>query len=1626
MHRTFRILQALVLIAIATGARAAELVPLDAAWRFLPGIGEASSPDIRGWRLPGFDDSSWTNLPAPFWYGDAQSGPGTELPQMRYNYRCIFTRREFTVTNPADVSSLTLGAQSDDGFIAWINGREVARFNMPDGEVTIGNDALGALPEPIPFQTFEIANPRDFLVAGRNVIAVQAFNASIGSSSDFVLNVSLAALGDSEPPIVETLQPPAGAEIRSLDSIEVLFNEPVRNVDAGDLLLHGQPATNVTVYTDRQYVFTFPKPSAGTLAVAWAASHGITDQAGTPHAFAGGSWTYRINPNLPLPGIILSEIVTDNARTLNDEDGDSSDWIELRNTSTAAVNLGGWFLTVDTNLVNAWRLPAVTLGASGYRLVFASGKNRTNPAAPLHTHFKLPKSGGFLALLDPGRNIVSEFRYYPPQSTDVSYGRDHASPTVLGFFPQPTPGAQNSTGGAGFAPPVSFNRPGGTFIAAFGLTLSTPIPAAEIRYTTDGTVPSQASPLWTTPLSITNSTLLRARAFQSGLLPGPVHTEGYILLGSGLINTSSDLPLVILHNFGTGAFPAGNPDKPGFIAVFEPHANGRSSMTNAADFTSRVGANIRGSSTEGYPKSSYALEMWEEVNEDADKPLLGMPSESDWVLYAPNSFEPVLIHNPFAHALSRQIGRYSPRTRFAEVYVNTGAGPTTSGHYMGLYVVEEKVKRSPNRVDIDALQPDHTLAPAVTGGYLMKIDRSDPDERVFGAAGQAIVYQYPAGPDIQDLPQRQPQEDYLTSYLNAYYSKLYSNDWTNTLTGYRAYIDVEAAIDHHLLNVLTFNVDALRLSGYFHKPRDGKITFGPLWDFDRALGSTDGRDANPRVWRSAVQDRGTDFFNYTWWDRMFQDPEFWQGYVDRYQDLRLGWFSTTNLHALVDRLSGEIRQAQPREVTRWNAHTPRGGSYQAEVNLLKTWLSNRVDFMDTNFLARPRLSAPGGSISSGTLLTVTPASRSGTYVIYTLDGTDPRLPGGAAAAGARSNLGPATLSLTNNARLMARSFHPSHRNLTGANNPPISTPWSGLAEATYVVTPPPLAITEILFHPAPAPAGSPYDADAFEYVELRNTGAAAMDLRGMRIEGGIRYHFTNSFVLKAGAWVVIPSDPDAFASRYGTHLVVAPGSYAGRLANNGDHLLLLGPLGEVIQDFSFEDDWFLSSDGPGFSLVAVDEQAPPEAWSTSAQWRPSAAQHGSPGAADATPPTFPRVLINEALTHTDPPLVDYLELYNAGTTAADIGGWFLTDDLNDPAKFRIPEGTMLPGGGFALFTGPELSGGAVPFLLSSLGDQVWIISAHPQTGNLTGYIHGFDFGAAQNSVPFGRFTDSLGRDHFVAQSAPSAGAPNASPRVGPIVISELMVDPRPVLGTNNNTRDEYVEIRNVSAEPVALFDPAAPTNTWSLDGAIQFTFPQGITLPPGGHIIVVGFDPVWSAIDTTAFRTNYSLATNIAILGPFKGNLNNSGEVVRLHRPDPPQGPGPDEGFVPQILVESVRYQASAPWPTNANATGLSLHRVPGSGFADDPANWTAGPPSPGAPADAPPIAFTSCRLIGPGQVAISWTSEPGRTYRLEARGDLSSGSWESLGELTATSGSLSFTDFIAGNSRRYYRVGQK
>ncbi len=346
----------------------------------------------------------------------------------------------------------------------------------------------------------------------------------------------------------------------------------------------------------------------------------------------------------------------------------------------------------------------------------------------------------------------------------------------------------------------------------------------------------------------------------------------------------------------------------------------------------------------------------------------------------------------------------------------------------------------------------------------------------------------------------------------------------------------------------------------------------------------------------------------------------------------------------------------------------------------------------------------------------------------------------------------------------------------------------------------------------------------------------------------------------------------------------------------------------------------------------------------------------SPGASNWR--LLTNIVINEVLTHTDPPLEDAIEVQNVSDQPIDIGGWWLSDDEGTLQKYQIPSGTVLPAGGFVVvyenvFTNRDTA--AVPFALSSRGDQV-VLSAFANNA-FTGWRTHVKFGAIDNGVSFGRYVTSDRRAEFVAQSRRTLGVEdpgsveefrtgtgrtNAYPAIGPVVVTEIMYHP-PDVGTLDNVTDEFIELHNITTTDVPLFDIAHPTNTWHLRDAVDFNFPPGIVLQAGGYLLVVSFDPVNNPATLAAFQSKYGLGTNVMVVGPYQGKLANDSDDIELRRPAEPDVTGVD-----YILVERVRYSDVAPWPVGADGTGSSLQRLRDTEFANDPINWTAAAPGAG------------------------------------------------------------------------------
>jgi hypothetical protein len=588
-------------------------------------------------------------------------------------------------------------------------------------------------------------------------------------------------------------------------------------------------------------------------------------------------------------------------------------------------------------------------------------------------------------------------------------------PPVEGFTLSPTPGEANTNLQAS---PVLFSRPGGTFSSQFQLVLSTGNSSETIHYTTDGSLPGATSPIYTGPINITTTTRIRARAFGPQGQLGSVSSEAFTRTTASTSSFNSDLPVIVLENFGQGT--PGNDFEDAWFSLYDVDANsGRSSLAATANFTSIIGQHIRGSSTAGQPKTNLRIELRDDNGDDQNASLLGMPSESDWILYAPYTFDRAMIRNTAFYEFYRQMGHYAVRTRFVEVYANYNDGVLDSNDYMGVYVLMENIKIDDNRVDIASLNSTQNTEPEITGGYILKIDRTDgepgaswhTDRGVPSQPASNLVY---GDPEVADLTQA--QRDYIRNYVQDFEDALYGPNSTDPVLGYEAYFDVDASIDHHIMQVFTKNPDGLRLSTYLVKDRNGKLSYGPIWDFDRAAGpDSDSRADDPTGWY--VPD--IDWFESDWWGPLFDDPDFAQRWTDRWQELRRGVLSDANIQAVVYSQAAELSEAEVRNFARWSEVAPNGGTYadagltgwDAEISQLANWLIARAHWMDEQMVAVPTLNPAAGNVPANTVVTLTP-NQPGASIYYTLDGSDPRAEGGTISPAAILYTGPFVITQT--------------------------------------------------------------------------------------------------------------------------------------------------------------------------------------------------------------------------------------------------------------------------------------------------------------------------------------------------------------------------------------------------------------------------------------------------------------------------------------------------------------------------------------------------------------------------------------------------------------------------------------
>jgi hypothetical protein len=390
-----------------------------------------------------------------------------------------------------------------------------------------------------------------------------------------------------------------------------------------------------------------------------------------------------------------------------------------------------------------------------------------------------------------------------------------------------------------------------------------------------------------------------------------------------------------------------------------------------------------------------------------------------------------------------------------------------------------------------------------------------------------------------------------------------------------------------------------------YKDREGKLVLGPIWDYDRSMGSTDGRDLYWDRWENNGGDGGTSYFAYGWYGPLFgnQPPlgdDWWAvRYRERWRELRAGPLSSENVLGIIDSMAAEIGEAALRNWDKWHQGS---SNYQVSANNLRTWIERRLDWIDNQFVEPPHCSPSGGLVEADVEVTLSaPAGE----IFYTLNGPDPKSSGVNPRPEALrySETGP--IRITENTKIQARAR--------------IGTSvWTSLVTETYYMYLLPLAVTEIMYNPPSDPEGE-FGSLYFEFLEVKNIGDEEISLEGVEFLSPVKFKFSLGEIttLGAGEYVVIPRNREAFEHIYGQDDgIKIAGFFSGTLSNTRGRVVLQGPVGEPLANFIYDDDWHPTTDGDGYSLVLKDPTPPRELWETADGWRPSYEVWGSPGRAD--------------------------------------------------------------------------------------------------------------------------------------------------------------------------------------------------------------------------------------------------------------------------------------------------------------------------------------------------------------------------------------------------------------------------
>ncbi len=1252
--------------------------------------------------------------------------------------------------------------------------------------------------------------------------------------------------------------------------------------------------------------------------------------------------------------IFINELMSRNGDSIVDTDGSTSDWLELYNSGSSAVNLDVFYLTDDENELTKWRLPNVTLGANDYLVIFCSGKEHSVAGEELHANFSLSSSGGFIGLVySDGIRIIDQFDY-PELGNNNSYGR-----TVdgLGIFTAVTPDSANST--TSFTHQLespSFSHKSGYYEKSFSLAL-TANSVATIRYTTNGSDPTTSnSYIYTTPLTVTSTTVVRARAFSNNAIASPSVTAIFLFLNntktqsatpptgwpandaingqnmdyamdSTIVNDSTyskqmdyafkDIDtlsivtdLANLFDQSTGIYVnAGQKgelwERPASIEL----------IGKDGDFQINGGIRMRGgySRNANNPKHAFRLffgnsyeggplnhSIFENEGTDKFKKLdLRTAQNYSWQ-YGVNSsrrLQNTIMQDVYSRDLQRDMGQPYTKSRYYHLFLN--------GLYWGIYQTQERANQNFAESYFGGIKEDYDCVKSTgsTGGYDLEATYGtlDAANRLWTLASTGFA---------NDVDYFKAQGMNLDGSRNSNYERL---------------LDVDSVIDYMIILIYCNNWDMAIGGGvnnlfalYNKTSPDGFKWF--CHDFEHSFQ----RGANNDITGTNPSSAQHDFNPFYLHNRLLTNANYKQRFADRLYNTcyNNGPLTITNALKRYSDRGEQLQYAIIAESARWGDYRDTPGhtkvTWENAVNNLKNnYFSLRTPIMLQQMYNRGWLpSAYNSSTSFGNPVTLynyldvietNEVEANSNYnlridnngigeIKYTTNGEDPRTVTGGINTNTISSSSEVNLTISTTTTVTARVYN--------------NGVWSALRRINVKVfnNLSALQITEINPYPK---AGLP------EFMEIYNNSDEPLNLSLCKFTKAVSLEFAPGTVVQPKSYVIVTNDAGSFNNTYGFQPTA---TYTGTLSDEGERVKLKDALGNTIFDFEYDNTSIknLPARGNNFSLIRpidATEMNP----SHINYWTISETEKGSPGLANGE--TFTEPLTINEIANADANA--WVEIKNSSDELTSFSGWFLTDDPLNLSKYSMGFVNISP----YLTINQTTFGSALS--LNAYGGHLYLVSPNKR------YVHGFKYSALLAGESWTTKVDKFSNETLTKSSSTTPDADNQLTAAGPVVISEIMYSHSEIV--------DFMEITNISDSEVKFYDEQHPTNLWRVAG-INFTFPSGRSIASQETIVLINNK---ESIET--FRATHQLAPSIQIFS-FDGKISGDGERIAIEKPTSTSTITNVGSYTPFTIVDEVEYSPNLPWPTQAARSDYSLERISLSSDGNSAENWQASSYKDGSP----------------------------------------------------------------------------